>query len=141
MTARQNVNLLEDRNEIVSSPSTRACDDHSFEFPPVIFGIMAALFFGFLLITATGFAHPEMLVPMGINFIFLTAFFTVPTIFARAAPGERSRKMTWSKLMEDGIDTATGRTSGGEAVVLMLILPLLIFLWGVAVVAIAAASM
>ena len=140
MTARHNVNLLEDRNEIVSSPSARACDDHSFELPPVLFGIMAALFFGFLLITAAGFAHPEMVVPMGINFIFLIAFFTVPTIFARVAPAERSRKMTWSKLMEEGIDTATGRTSGREAVVLILILPLLIFFWGVVVVAIAAAA-
>jgi hypothetical protein len=40
--------------------------------------------------------------------------------------------------MRKGIQTATGHSSGGEAVVLVLILPALIFCWAVAVVTIVA---
>ena len=40
--------------------------------------------------------------------------------------------------MRNGIQTATGRSSGSDAAVLILVLPALIFLWALAIVAIAA---
>jgi hypothetical protein len=38
--------------------------------------------------------------------------------------------------MRKGIDTATGHSSGGEAIVLVLLLPALIFFWALAIVTI-----
>ena len=138
MSARQRPAALFQRDEIVAAPVARACNDHTFEFPGRIYGAMAALLFGYMAVMATGFAEPAMVVPMAINFAFLTAFFAVPVIFARVSPDDVGRPaLRWSDFMRDGVETATGRTSGREAVVLTLLLPFLILCWGIAVVAIA----
>ena len=85
------------------------------------------------------FLSHVLAVPMGINFAFLTAFFLVPTIFVTGSPNETgSRALRWSDFMQDGVDTATGRTCGREAAILTLMLPFLIFCWGIVVVTIAA---
>lgn len=125
------------REEIVSSPVPRACEDQGFELPPVIFRAMAALFFGFLGVLTIGLAEPQLVVPMGVNFVFLTAFFAVPAIFVGASQG-KARHMRWSEFMRKGIQTATGHNSGGEAAVLVLVLPALIFFWALAIVTIVA---
>jgi len=125
------------REEIVSSPGQRACQDQNFELPPAIFRTMAALFFGFLAVLTVGLAEPHLVVPMGVNFVFLTAFFAVPAVFVGATKGG-SRPLRWSEFMRKGIQTATGHSSGGEAIVLILTLPALIFLWALAIVMIVA---
>lgn len=138
MTRRADHVQLLARDEIVAAPEQRACNDHSFEMPAGVYWTMGALFFGFMAVMATGFAHPELAVPMGINFAFLTAFFAVPMIFV-GAKGSGGRALRWSVFMREGIATATGRSRGGEAVVLTLLLPFVIFCWGIAIVVIAAA--
>lgn len=125
------------REEIVSSPAPRACQDQSFELPPTIFRAMAALFFGFLAVLTIGLAEPHLVVPMGINFFFLTAFFAVPAILVGAAQGD-SRSLRWSEFMRKGIQTGARHNSGGEAMVLIPALPAMIFLWAVAIVTIVA---
>ena len=137
MTSRIDRVKLLARDEIVASPAQRACEDHSFELPPAIFGAMAALFFGFLGVLAIGLAEPQLIVPMGVNFAFLTAFFAVPAIFAGVTKDE-SRSLRWSEFMWKGIETATGHSSGREAAVLVLVLPILIFFWALAIVTIVA---
>ena len=74
---------------------------------------------------------------MGVNFFFLTAFFGVPAVFVGVTQGD-TRPPRWSDFMRKGIQTATGHSSGREAVVLILILPALIVLWAIAIVTIAA---
>jgi hypothetical protein len=137
MTKRIDHGQLLEQAAIVASPQARACNDHSFEMPTSIFVAMAALFFGFLAVMTIGFANPALAVPMAINFVFLTAFFAVPVLFVRAPQGEKPA-LKWSRFIKHGIQTATGHSSGGEAAVLMLVLPLLIFLWAIAIVSIAA---
>ena len=139
MTARYQPDLLLARSEVVEAPAARACDNHSFGFPTGIYAAMATLLFGFLAVMSIGFATPELVVPMAINFFFLTAFFAVPTIFVNAAPRELGpRALRWSTFIERGVETETGHTSGGEAATLTLMLPFLIFCWAIAVVTIAA---
>lgn len=125
------------RDEIVPSPAQQEGDYHAFELPPAVFRVMAALFFGFLAVLTVGLSEPHLVVPMGVNFVFLTAFFAVPAIFVGVAQGE-TRPVRWSEFMRKGIQTATGHSSGGEAVVLILMLPALIFLFAVAIVTIVA---
>ena len=123
--------------DIVAAPEQRACTEHSFGMPPAIYGAMAVLLFGFLGVMTIGFGNPGLAVPMGINIVFLTAFFAVPVIFVRASK-DGSRSLRWSEFMERGMDTETGHASGLEAVTLTLLLPALIFVWAIGVVAIAA---
>ena len=42
MTSRIDRVKLLARDEIVATPAQRACEDHSFELPPAVFGAMAA---------------------------------------------------------------------------------------------------
>jgi hypothetical protein len=137
MTRQIDQKQLLSRNEIVANPAQRACEDQSFELPTAVFGAMAALFFGFLIVLAIGLAHPQLAVPMGINFAFLTAFFAVPAVFVKASGG-KTRSLGWSEFMSKGVETASGHSSGSETVVLTLILPFLIFCWAIAIVTIVA---
>ena len=137
MTSRMDQVKLLARDEIVASPAQRACEDHSFALSSAVFGVMAALFFGFLGVLAIGLAEPQLIVPMGVNFAFLTAFFAVPAIFGNMTKDER-RSLRWSEFMRKGIQTATGHSSGREAAVLVLVLPALIFFWALAIVTIVA---
>ena len=125
------------REEVVASPAPRVCPNKGFELPPVLFQAMAALFFGFLAVLWIGLAEPHLIVPMGVNFAFLTAFFAVPAAFV-GVTGQEGRPLAWTEFMRKGIQTATGHSSGSDAAILILILPALIFFWALAIVVIAA---
>ncbi|MCL6684140.1 hypothetical protein [Sphingomonas alba] len=137
MTRRIDQGQMLKQADIVASPPLLACVDQSFEMPTAIFATMGTLFFGFLAVMTIGFANPNLAVPMAVNFAFLTAFFGIPVLFVRIPQGG-SRALGWSRFMRQGIQTATGHSSGTEAAVLTLLLPLLIFLWAVAITIIAA---
>jgi hypothetical protein len=124
-------------DEVVEGPLQRACEDQGFELPGVLYGLMAAFFFGFIAVMAVGFAAPGLIVPMGVNFAFLTAFFAVPAVFVGVANGS-SRSLGWSEFMRKGVETATGHSSGASAAVLILMLPFLVLCFAIAVVTIAA---
>ena len=122
---------------VVPAPNQRSCQDHSFELPTGLYVAMGALFFGFLGVLAVGLPTPGLIVPMAINFVFLAAFFAVPAIFVRSANTD-GRAKNWTRFMDRGIETANGHSSGKEAAVLMLVLPVFIFGWSLAIVTIAA---
>ena len=138
MSLRQEQHVLAARDEVVAAPTRQEWLDYGFELPTGVYAAMATLFFGFLAVMAIGFASPGLVIPMAICFAFLTAFFAVPAIFVRSAPATAKPSMLWSELMRHGIDTQSGRASGHETVVLVLLLPTLIFAWAIAVVTIAA---
>lgn len=137
MSIRVDPKLLKAEARLVSAPAQRACEDHSFQLPTGLYIAMAALLFGFLAVLAVGLSSPGLVVPMAINFIFLTAFFAVPAIFVRTAR-DGSRASSWTSFLDRGIETATGHCEGKDAAVLMLLLPAFIFCWALAIVAIAA---
>ena len=57
----------------------------------------------------------------------------MPAIFVRSAPEGSARAKGWAEFMEDGIAIQHGRCSGREAAVLVLVLPVLIFCWALAI--------
>lgn len=112
--------------------------DRTFELPTGLYLTMAILFVGFMAIMGTGFATPGMIIPVAICVIFMAGFFGVPAIWTRLAPETGSKPHTWGAFQNEGIMTPYGRATARDATVQMLILPVLIFLWGVCVVTIAA---
>ena len=130
------------RKEIVAAPVPplpRACDDRTFELPPAIHIATALLFLGFVTVLCAAFATPRLLVPYGVFAFFIAAYFTVPALWARMKPADnRSRALSWDELLEDGVITASGHASGGEAAVLVLMLPAFVLFWAIAFAAIAA---
>ena len=138
MSDRQALDVLAARDEVVVSPAERACRDHSFELPAAIYVAMGGLFLGFIAVLGAASANASMVVPLGVIVAFLAAFFAIPAIFTRAAPDESAGALSWSRFVESGIETATGRESAASATVLVLLLPFLIFCFAVAIATIAA---
>ncbi|WP_118858068.1 hypothetical protein [Sphingomonas mesophila] len=143
MSVRLDPRQLAAAREIVAAPelvpnAPRACTDRSFNLPTALHAGFFGLFLAYLGVMAIGFPHPEMVLPMAIFVIFTVAFYVVPMLWATMGPANESRAMSLGALFERGVETHTGLTSGGSAVAQVLVLPVLILLWGVAVVAIAA---
>ena len=139
MTSRLDHAALLARQEIVAPPTPRACTDRGFELPTGIYVAMAAMFLGFVAVLSVAFRNPEMAVPFGVFVAFIAAFFTVPGLWARMKPEDsRTPARDWSRFMAEGVQTATGHSSGREAAVLALLLPFLILCWAIAVAVIAA---
>ena len=138
MAERLNRIQLLHRDEIVSAPIQRACDDRTFELPVALHIATALMFLGFVSVLSLAFRAPAMAVPFGIFVVFIAGFFTTPALWVRMRPEENvSRALEWREFMRDGIATPTGRANGRDATVLVLLLPFLIFCWALAIVAIA----
>jgi len=140
MVARLDKARLIDISEIVAAPPAPAWQDYSFELPPGLHLAMGAFFLGFVAILSVAFANPGMAVPFGVCVAFIAAFFTVPAIFVRSAPDGSAKSRRWSDFIEHGIAVERGRCGGAEAAVLVLVLPVLIFCWAIAIATIAALS-
>ena len=112
--------------------------DRTFELPTALYGVTVAMYLGFLAIMAIGFRTPELILPMAAFVISIVAGFGIPTIWSRLAPKTESKPKSWRRLTLEGIRTASGKTAARDAAVQVLILPVLIFLWGIAAVTIAA---
>ena len=127
------------RQEIAAPPMPRACTDRGFELPTSLYVAMGAMFLGFVGVLSFAFRNPEMAVPFGVFVAFIAAFFVVPGLWARMQPADsRTPALDWSRFMAEGVDTATGHSSGREAAVLALLLPFLILCWAISVAVIAA---
>jgi hypothetical protein len=136
MTTRVKPEVLIARAEMVAPPAERACTDQSFELPTRLYIAMALLFAGFIAVLALAFRGGHMAVAYGVIFAFIAAFFAIPAISPGMAP-EPKKALSWSMFRMRGIQTATGRSKAGEATVLVLLLPFLIFCFGMAIAAIA----
>lgn len=121
----------------IEAPRVIAPTDRTFELPTGLYVATAALFLGFVTTLSIGFASPGMVIPFAIFTLFIVAFFSVPAIWARLAPATKSRPKTWARFRQEGIMTAYGRTTARDATIQVLILPALIFAWGLIMVTIA----
>ncbi|WP_265587403.1 hypothetical protein [Sphingomicrobium arenosum] len=128
--------------ERVAAPELRNIrtdvEDRSFGLPAALHAMYFGAFLLYLGIMGVGFPHPEMVLPMAIFFLFVVAAFAVPMAWTKIAPERSSRAMRLDTLLAKGIATETGKSSGGDAVAQVLILPILIVGWGIAAVSIAA---
>jgi hypothetical protein len=137
MSRRVDHKQLVDSQEVVAAPAQHACEDQSFELPTGIYVAMGMLFVAFVAVLATAF-RAHMGVSYGVVLAFLAAFFVIPAIFVKAAPHGAAKSLEWWRFRDDGIATATRRSGAGEAVVLVLILPVVILGFAIAIATIAA---
>lgn len=112
--------------------------DRTFEIPAALYGMTVCSYAIFLGLTAAAFASPGLILPMAIFVFIIAAGFGVPAIWTRLKSGNPSSPLSMGEFTRKGIMTHTGWLSAREASAQMLILPVLVVLWGVAVVTIAA---
>lgn len=123
------------RTEAPSAPTTV---DRTFELPKGLYVATVGLYLGFIAMLAVTFAHPELTILAVIFGFSIIVGFGLPLVWTRLAPQTLSKSKTWARFQYEGVMTASGRASARDATVQVLILPVLIFLWGVSVVVIAA---
>lgn len=120
-----------------SVPRNQVESDRNFELPTGLYGVTVGLYFAFLGVMFAGFSSPGLVIPMAIFAIFIVAGFGVPALWTRLKDNA-SAPLSMGKFNRDGIMTYTGRLAPRDAAIQMLILPVLIVAWGLAVVTIAA---
>ena len=111
--------------------------DRNFGLPTALYGATVAGYLGFLLVVGSAFANPVLAIPMAIFVVFIVAGFGVPALWTRLA-GNTSAPQTLGEFEAKGIQTATGRLAAKDASIQVLILPVLLVCWGLAVAVIAA---
>lgn len=112
--------------------------DRSFELPRELYMATVSFYLGFIAVLGLGLATPALIVPMAIFVIFIVAGFGLPALWVRMRPENSVTQLDWARFRQSGISTLTGRLTAGEAAAQMLVLPVLIFAWGVTCIIIAA---
>jgi|SRR5690606_13185978 len=112
--------------------------DRTFELPAGLYLGTAAGYLGFVALMTLGFGNPRLIIPLAIIVLFIAMFFGVHAMWMRMKPDHVQGLTSWDRFRRHGVMTAFGRASAGAATVQVLILPVLIFVWGLAVVTIAA---
>jgi len=123
--------------QTIEAPRHQVEVDRNFEIPTSLFGVTVACYLAFLGIMLASFAAPMLAIPMVIFAGFIIAGFGVPMIWVRLA-GNRTKPLSYGKFCNDGIMTNTGRCTSRDATIQMLILPVLLVGWGMAIAIIAA---
>ena len=133
MVGRQSKRELLAQGEVVAAPAERACTDQTFELPVGLYAAMAVFFTGFIGVLAAVLHGGHLAVAFGVIFAFIAAYFAVPFVFPRMAGSSRTKALSWDEFSERGIVTATGHSTARDAAILVLLLPSLIFCFGLAV--------
>jgi len=126
--------LLEPESALATAEfqSTEAAPDVPAAVGGLIAGAYAMLLATFVLATV---GSAESIFAVAIAAFFMLMFFAVPAIFFHIESG---RRPTFERFLAHGMDTLTGRTSAGAALVQMLIVPVSLT-FGVIAIGIAAA--
>lgn len=111
--------------------------DRNFGLPKALYAATVGCYLGFLAITWAAFANPELAIPMMIFAVFIAGGFGVPMLWTRLA-GNTTQPQTMGEFQTRGVMTHTGRLAPRDATIQMLILPVLLVVWGLAVAVIAA---
>ncbi len=127
-----------DQGIIVEAPRAKPVADRSFELPKALYFTSAACYLVFIGLLAAALSSPGLIIPLAVCVVLIAAFFGVPAMWTRMAPQSRTEPMAWQQFRSRGIATHTGHLSSGEAAIQMLVLPVLIVMWALAVVTIAA---
>ena len=106
--------------------------DQNFELPTALFGATVACYLGFIGTMLAAFAAPMLAIPMVIFAGFIVAGFSLPAIWTRLA-NNRTKPLSYGQFRNQGVMTNTGRCTPRDAAIQMLILPVLIVAWGLAV--------
>lgn len=110
----------------------------SFDLPPVLHAATVGLYFAFLAVMAFAFQDRGLIIPMAIFVIYIVMAFGVPAMWVRMKPDHNGKALRWADFSRFGINTYTGNMSAKDATGQVLILPVLILGWGVAIAVIAA---
>lgn len=114
-----------------------ASNGRAFDLHPALFAMTIGCYLGFLLVMGMAFMTGELVIPFAIFVAYIGMGFGVPALWARVSPA-KGRPESWAQFLSRGVNTGSGHLTAGAAIAQMMTVPILILLWGVAIVAIRA---
>lgn len=110
----------------------------NFGLPPVLHIATAGLYLAFIGVMALGLGNAELAIPLAICMITIAAAFTVPALWSNMDGAGKAAQPGWADFLQRGVETQYGHLKAKDAMLQVLILPVLILAWGVTVAVIAA---
>ncbi len=126
--------------QIVEQPRHQPPVDRTFGLPTALYAITVAAYLAFLAVMTAAFGSAELAIPMAICLTYIAMAFGVPALWTRISPQDGARNAGWRAFRNHGVMAHDGPVSANAAIVQVLILPLAILGWGVAVAIIAAVT-
>lgn len=123
---------------LVTSAPARTKVDRNFGLPTGLYLATIGLYLAFIGVMASVFMNPELAIPMVIFAGFVLIAFGLAGYWTRMKPDNDTAPLSWGQFASEGIDTLSGRLTASEATVQVLMLPVLILGWALAVAVIVA---
>ncbi len=139
MTIQYPITAFVEAGTLAEAPVEIDRRTRNFDLPVALHAATVGCYLAFLGILALAFQSPDMIIVMAICVIYIAMAFGVPTLWSRMKPLHHDRAIDWQTFHREGIECATGRLTSSESIGQVMILPVLILGWGIAIVIIAAA--
>ena len=107
--------------------------DRNFGLPTGLYTATVVLYLAFIAIMAGLFLNPGLVIPMVLFAGFVVFSFGLAGFWAAMKPDNDTHPLSWGQFASRGIQTLSGKLTSNEASVQVLILPVLILVWGVAI--------
>ena len=117
---------------VAEAPAQTKCN-RTFELPAALYGLTVACYLGFLALMSVLFMNAELVLPMAAFVISIVGGFGLGYKWVAMKPGNDNPTLTLGQFSNRGIQTLSGRLTAAEASAQVLILPVLILAWGVAI--------
>jgi hypothetical protein len=112
--------------------------ERTFGLHPALFVATIGSYFAFLAIMAAAFMNPNLLIPFAICVAYLVMYSGVPGLWAKVVGRPVGRFQSWAEFRSEGMDILTGNISSGGAIAQVLVLPILVVGFALALAIIAA---
>ena len=122
----------------VSDAPARTRVNRTFGLPTGLYAVTVACYLAFLAVMSVLFMNGGLAIPMAVMIGFVIAAFGVCALWPSMNPDSDSSALTWGQLAARGVQTLSGPLTAGEAAIQVLILPVLIVVWGLAIAVIVA---
>lgn len=122
----------------VTDAPPRTKVERNFGLPTGLYVVTALAYLAFLGLMTTLFGNNELAIPITIMAGFIIIAFGICGVWASMKPDNDTSPLTWGQMANRGIETLSGRLTASEAAVQVLILPVLILVWGLAIAVIVA---
>lgn len=117
---------------VAGAPAQTHCN-RTFELPGGLYALTVACYLGFLGLMSVLFMNGELALPMAAFVIAIIGGFGLGYKWVAMKPGNDVPTLTMGQFANRGIQTLSGPLTAAEATAQVLILPVLIVAWGVAI--------
>lgn len=117
----------------ITDAPARTRVDRNFSLPTGLYAATVGLYLGFLGLMSALFGNAELGIPLVVMAGFVVIFFGLCGLWTSMNPHNETSPMNWGQFASRGIDTLSGHLTASEASAQVLVLPVLIVAWGLAI--------